>query len=90
MLYSHDLVLFVVELTFLHSQSVMCCCASGLTDLDVSKENNAFNIVGSVNHAVQQTTHKTKILNFNNMETSNLKYLLSAIGIKFFFLHFFR
>jgi len=50
----------------------MWCCAAGLTDPDVSKENNAFKIVGSVNHTVQQTTQKTKILNINNMETSNI------------------
>jgi len=62
----------------------MWCCAAGLTDPDVSEENNAFKIVGSGNHAVQQTTQKTKILNINSVETSNLIYLLSAIGIIFF------
>ena len=59
----------------------MWCCAAGLTDPDVSKENNAFKIVGSFNHADQQTTQKTKVLNLNTVETSNLIHLLSSIGI---------
>ena len=62
----------------------MWCFAAGLTDPDVSKETNIFKIAGSVNQAVQQTTQRTKILNINNVETSNLIYLISVIGIKFF------
>jgi hypothetical protein len=84
MLYYHDLVLFVVGQTFLHSQSVMWCWAAGLTDSDISKENNTFETVGSINPAAQQITQKTKILNINTVEALNLIYLHSAIGIKFF------
>jgi hypothetical protein len=57
---------------------------AGQQDPDISKENNAFETVGSVNPAVQQITQKTKILNINTVETLNLIYLHYARGIKFF------